>query len=131
MYKLLPFLGFLIFFSCTQDCKQDCSECENKLDIWSREVTPVDLPESEPDYLDAEGSFLTIRVTRQDEFEIDGEKYSIQELYSKVELKLDTTSISNRKLRIEGDKMAHYEAIFQVLELAQKQDLNPVLKYNK
>ncbi len=132
MQKLLPLLGILFLFSCSSDsdkCEKKLDECEKKLDVlMANRNIPVDLPESKPVSTEL---FLTVKVTAEDKFLVDDKEYSNDELIELIDLKIENMGDSNKNMKIEGDKMAHYDAIFQLISIAKEKDLRPVLAYRK
>jgi biopolymer transport protein ExbD len=128
MYKLLPFLVFFFLFS----CEQDCSKCENTLDyVMSNQQARVDVPEPKIEDSVAAEVFMKVKVTADDKYTIDGEEYTIDEITAMIDERLSSETISSRKIKIEGEKMAHYDPIFKLMALAQINGLEPVLAYTK
>ena len=61
--KFVPFLVFLLLFSCAEDC----SKCENKLEyVLSNQQARVDVPESKREDAMASEVFMTVKVTADD-----------------------------------------------------------------
>lgn len=123
MLKFLPLIGLLLF-----SCTNDCTECEQMLnECMMYEPIPVDLPTPDPEPTAGINDALTIKVTAEDKYIVEGEIVTLDELTALVVEKMDSESLS--KLKIEGDKMAHYATIFSLISLAQEKGLNPILAY--
>ncbi len=128
MLKLVPFLVFLLLFSCTEDC----SKCENKLEyVLSNQQARVGVPESKIEDSIASEVFMTVKVTADDKYTIDGEEYTIDEITAMIDQRMNSETISSRKIKLEGDRMAHYEPFFKLLAVVQINGLEPVLAYMK
>lgn len=128
MLKLVPFLVFLLLFSCAEDC----SKCENKLEyVLSNQQALVDVQESKIEDAIASEVFMTVKVTADDKYTVDGEEYSIDEITVMIDQRMNSETISSRKIKLEGDKMAHYEPFFKLLAVVQINGLEPILAYSK
>ncbi|MFT6981593.1 MAG: biopolymer transport protein ExbD [Crocinitomicaceae bacterium] len=128
MLKFVPFLVFLLLFSCTEDC----SKCENKLEyVLSNQQARVDVPESKIEDSIASEVFMTVKVTAEDKYTVDGEEYTIDEITAMIDQRMNSETISSRKIKLEGHKMAHYEPFFKLLAVVQINGLEPVLAYMK
>ncbi|MFT6922841.1 MAG: biopolymer transport protein ExbD [Crocinitomicaceae bacterium] len=128
MLKLVPFLVFLLLFSCAEDC----SKCENKLEyVLSNQQALVDVQESKIEDSIASEVFMTVKVTADDKYTVDGEEYTIDEITTMIDQRMNSETISSRRIKLEGDKMAHYEPFFNLLALAQINGLEPILAYSK
>src|SRR5687768_16754292 len=112
MKKLIP----LIAFSILPSCNQDCSKCETQLAACMKTQTlSVDLPEEEPVLQESDAFFMTIEINENDQYLVDQKEYSLAELGSVVDQALETTQTSSRKIKVEGHKMAHYEAVLLLI----------------
>lgn len=128
MYKFSPFLVFLLLFSCAQDC----SKCENDLkELISSRPIRVDVPEPIKDDSAANEMLMSVQVTADDTYTVDGEEYTIDQITALIEHRMNSGTTSNRKIKLEGDKMAHYEPFFKLLAMVQIKGLEPVLAYVK
>ena len=128
MYKLFPFLVFLLLFSCAQDC----SKCENTLEyVLSNQQSRVDVPKPIRDDSMASDVFMSVKVTADDTYTVDSEEYTIDEITAMVDQRMNSGTTSNRKIKLEGDKMAHYEPFFELLAMVKMKGLEPVLAYVK
>ena len=74
---------------------------------------------------------MSIEITAEDIYKLDGETITLDELASKMEHLLESTDPSNKKVKIATDKMAHYETFFKVLAIIQENGLDPILAYSK
>jgi hypothetical protein len=102
MLKLVPFLVFLLLFSCAEDC----SKCENKWEyVLSNQQARVPEPRIEDSI--ASEVFITVKVTADDKYTIDGEEYTIDEITAMIDQRMNSETISSRKIKLEGHKMAH------------------------
>ncbi|MFT6246190.1 MAG: hypothetical protein ACJA0U_003163 [Salibacteraceae bacterium] len=51
--------------------------------------------------------FITVKVTADDKYTIDGEEYTIDEITAMIDQRMNSETISSRKIKLEGHKMAH------------------------
>jgi biopolymer transport protein ExbD len=98
----------------------------------SSQPARVDVPkESVTDSPSTDEVFMLVQVTVDDKYIIDDKEYLFSEISTQVDYRINTRSTSNRTLKIEGEKMAHYDPIFKLMALAQINGLEPVLAYTK
>jgi biopolymer transport protein ExbD len=117
MYKLLPVFGFFLLVSCANDC----STCEKKLNDCLFTVTlPIDLPEPKPSPFEVSESMITVEITAEDEYFLEGTKLELPQLVEQIDLIVNQENNPITKIKIAGDKRAHYDAVYEVLAIAQK-----------
>jgi biopolymer transport protein ExbD len=105
------------------------------MSLMSNNNTPIDLPEAKeeiptsPDPVDA-----AVIITEDNKYVVmpGGDLDQPMEFEEIKELASAAVSNSGKmKLKIAGHKNASYEAVFNVLALAQANSWDPVLAYNK
>jgi biopolymer transport protein ExbD len=98
----------------------------------SRQLARVDVPkESVTDSPSTDEVFMLVQVTVDDKYIIDDKEYLFSEISTLFDHRINSRSISNRTLKTEGEKMAHYDPIFKLMALAKINGLEPVLAYMK
>ncbi|MFT5858300.1 MAG: biopolymer transport protein ExbD [Flavobacteriaceae bacterium] len=128
MYKLLPVFGFFLLVSCANDCRT----CEKKLnDCLFSSTVPLNLPEPVTSPLDVHRSMITVEITAEDEYLLEGKKLELAELIEQIDLIVNKENNPITQIKIAGDKRAHYDAVYEILAIAQKTELEPVLAYSK
>ena len=105
------------------------------MSLMANNNTPIDLPKTtselptSPDPIDA-----AVIITENNKYVVmpGGDMENPMEFEDIKELASTAVKNSNKnKLKIAGHKKASYEAIFNVLALAQANSWDPVLAYNK
>ena len=93
---------------------------------------PIDLPEPEHLVYDNNDAELEIGVTAEDKYvlEDDNKLYELEALIPIIDQEMSLKDPANRKLKISGDKMAHYEAVFQLIALAKERGYAPILVFD-
>lgn len=124
---LLIFAFFQLLFS----CKNDCLECENKLkNCMLSAPLPVDLPEPDRKYVVSEKGALEIVVNAEDKYIYEGEEYELVEIIVIINGVMESKDPSERTLKILGDKMAHYDAVFQLIAFSKENGIKPILAFS-
>jgi biopolymer transport protein ExbD len=93
---------------------------------------PVDLPSNENSQTSPTPAPLEIGVGENSLYFFDGnspEDYTFEEVVPILESKM--SSEVEKNLKITGDKMANYEAIFNIIALSKQKGWKPVLTYKK
>lgn len=120
LFSLLLLLG----------CSEDCSKCEQLLlDCMTSEPIPVDLPEPEHHSNYGEDPSVTVNVTAEDEYMLNDTIYPYEELEPKLLLATENGEGPRHKLKIAGDKMAHYEAVFRLIAFSKENEISPILVF--
>jgi len=105
------------------------------MSLMANNNTPIDLPKAtseiptSPDPIDA-----AVIITEDDKYVVmpGGDMENPMEFEEIKELASTAVTNSGKmKLKIAGHKKASYEAVFNVLALAQANSWDPVLAYNK
>lgn len=92
-------------------------------------IVKVDVPKKKIDSkLD---DLLTVEVTVDDIYILDGQEYDFKTLNLEMLARISSVEVSNGQMKIIGDRMAHYEAVFKLMAFAQINGLDPVLAYTK
>ncbi len=113
-------------------CAQDCSECEQKLLACSVPAPiPVDLPAPKSDGFEPDQTVIRELVNAEDKYIFEENEYTYDELAEVLLKAIHAEENSVEKIKIEGNRMAHYEAIFQLIEFAKENDLSPILVYDE
>lgn len=102
----------LMFFMVATSFKQQAGEKPLK-------ELPVVLPAAQMslDRARADAPALTIGVDKRGKLYIDGDNVSVEGLHDR--LRKEAASNPDRRIRIDGDEMAHYQDIVHVLDLCQ------------
>tara|TARA_B110000902_G_scaffold43823_2_gene48620 strand:+ start:1000 stop:1413 length:414 start_codon:yes stop_codon:yes gene_type:complete len=128
LLKFVPSLLFLLLFSCAEDC----SKCENKLEyVISNQQARISVSKSKIEDSIASEVLMTVNVTADDKYTVDGEEYAIDEITKMIDQRMNSETISSRKIKLEGDKMAHYDPFFKLLVVLQIIGLEPILAYSE
>jgi biopolymer transport protein ExbD len=93
---------------------------------------PVDLPSNDSSVPSPTQAPLEIGVGENSLYFFDGnspEDYTFEEVVPILESKM--SSEVEKNLKITGDKMANYEAIFNIIALSKQKGWKPVLTYKK
>ncbi|NOQ71512.1 MAG: hypothetical protein GQ574_05900 [Crocinitomix sp.] len=126
MYKVLS----LIVFASLLSCSDDCSECEQKLNILMHSTsTPLDLPKSPVVEYGIDETVLTIEVTAENKYRLDGELYEYENLEPIIYNLIGTPELESETIKIEGHPQADYEAVFKLIAFCQVNNLSPVLVF--
>ncbi|GAB5417590.1 MAG: hypothetical protein Crog4KO_08630 [Crocinitomicaceae bacterium] len=96
----------------------------------SNKVLKVNVPKASLKEPNTSKNVMTVSITKNDVYIVDGKQYDFDSLEALVMAKLDHDSLFTI-IRIEGHKDAHYEAFFKVLTMADKHALKPALAYKK
>ncbi len=128
MLKFVPFLLFLLLFSCAEDR----SKCENKLEyVLSNQQARISASKSKIEDSIASEVLMTVNVTADDKYTLDVEEYAIDEITKMIDQRMNSETISSRKIKLEGDKMAHYDPFFKLSVVLQIIGLEPILAYSE
>ena len=105
------------------------------MSLMSNNQTPLDLPKAE-DKLppDPNPVTATVLITKDNRYVVmpGGNMESTMEFDDIKELASEAVLKSGElKLKVAGHKEASYEAVFKVLALAQANEWDPVIAYNK
>ncbi len=90
---------------------------------------PLDLPTPTEEIYPSNNEAISVIVTVDDQYIYNNLEYSFDELTRKIDDEISNTEDFNDNLKIEGDKMAHYESIFQLINFAKERELKPILVY--
>ncbi len=105
------------------------------MSLMSNNQTPIDLPKSDENLPPDQKMVTTTVVITEDGkyyFAPEGNEKQPTDLISiKDQIAASVDKSGEPKLRIAGHKNAKYEAVFQVLALAQTNGWDPVLAYDK
>ena len=125
-FYLFTIISFLLFA-----CTDDCSECQQKLRkcIMSAPI-PLDPIAPNPGSYEKADSILEIGVSSKDTYLYNNSEYSLEEITPIITGIMHSIAPSERKLKISGDKMAHFEAVFALLTLGKKNRYNPILNFS-
>ena len=74
---------------------------------------------------------MTVNVTADDRYTVDGEEYAIDEITKMIDQRMNSETISSRKIKLEGDKMANYDPFLKLLVVLQIIGLEPILAYSE
>lgn len=106
------------------------------MSLMSNQQTPLDLPKPNDVELPTDPNQVTptVNITEDNMYVVtpggDFEKpMSFDEMKGKAQEVVENSG--ETKLKIAGHRNAKYEAVFQVLALAQANSWNPVIAYNK
>lgn len=118
-----------------QSCNCDCSKCEELLvECAKRNVLPVDLPKNDTELVSPSDSVETLEIGVNADnfyfFEEGGETFEYSEVIPELNNRMDSGLYQPNKLKISGDKRAHYESIFNLIALAKQNNWNPILTYS-
>lgn len=128
MKKYLVIFAGLILAACAQDC----SECEQKLLACSLTAPiPVDLPAPESDGFEPDQTVLKVIVNAEDKYVFEANEFGYDELAAILLKTIIAQDPPVEKIKIEGDRMAHYEAIFRLITFAKENELSPILVYQE
>ena len=105
------------------------------MSLMANSQTPLDLPKSDENLApDSDPVTPTVLITEDNLYVVtpggDIEKPMTFEEIKPLVQEVVLTS-KNTKLKIAGHRNAKYEAVFQVLALAQANEWDPVIAYNK
>jgi biopolymer transport protein ExbD len=105
------------------------------MSLMSNNQTPIDLPKPSDDIKPVQDPVqATVIITEKNTyFVLPGETEAQAREFDAIKDKVmeEVTKSGKSKLKIAGHKKAAYEAIFNVLALAQANGWEPVLAYNK
>lgn len=111
-------------------CSQNCSECERKLHECAS-ATPMVLNLPKPAKPESDDAILTIQVNANDQYVYEEKEYSLDEITSIINRIMKPKESHTKELRINGDKKAHYEAIFALITFARTRDIKPILVFKE
>lgn len=89
---------------------------------------PVDLPPPENTSFESD-AFIRVAVTAEDRYIVDNEEYSFMELTTFIDEMINSDNASNREVKIDGDEMAHYGKVFDIISFCKERDLKPTLSF--
>lgn len=92
---------------------------------------PVDLPKSESTSTSPTKATVEVGISQNSLYFFDAnnpENYTFEEMKPILISKMEKEPLKN--LKITGDKIANYEAVFMVIALAKQQDWKPVLTFD-
>lgn len=105
------------------------------MSLMSNNQTPIDLPEAKEDIKPVTDPVeATVIITENNRYVVmpGGKMEEPMEFEQIKELTAAAVANTNKmKLKIAGHRKASYEAVFQVLALAQANSWDPVLSYEK
>ncbi|MEY4603414.1 MAG: hypothetical protein RIT43_706 [Bacteroidota bacterium] len=105
------------------------------MSLMSNNQTPIDLPEAKEDIKPVTDPVeATVIITEDNRYVVmpGGKMEEPMEFDQIKELTAAAVANTNKmKLKIAGHRKASYEAVFQVLALAQANSWDPVLSYEK
>jgi len=105
------------------------------MSLMSNNQTPIDLPKPDDDIKPVQDPVTpTVIITENNTyFVLPGEKESQSRDFQSIQEKVKKeVEISGKpKLKIAGHRKASYEAVFNVLAMAQANGWEPVLAYEK
>jgi biopolymer transport protein ExbD len=105
------------------------------MSLMSNNQTPIDLPEAKEDIKPVTDPVeATVIITEDNRYVVmpGGKMEEPMEFEQIKELTAAAVANTNKmKLKIAGHRKASYEAVFQVLALAQANSWDPVLSYEK
>jgi biopolymer transport protein ExbD len=90
---------------------------------------PIDLPENSEVPASTERPRVVVGVNANSTYVLEGspETYSLQELIPILDSKM--LEQTDKSIKISGDKIANYEAVFQLIALAKQREWTPVLGF--
>ena len=95
LLKFVPFLLFLLLFSCAEDC----FKCENKLEyVISNQQARISVSKSKIEDSIASEVLMTVNLTADDKYTVDGEEYAIDEITKMIDQRMNSETISSRKI---------------------------------
>ncbi len=100
------------------------------MSTMSNNTLPVDLPQDSNGDTSTKDGLVEIGIAENSQYFFDADKsafYSYEEMEPILKAKMDKEPVKN--LKITGDKMANYEAVFKVIALAKMNDWKPVLTF--
>ena len=113
-------------------CAQDCSECEQKLlACMLTAPIPVELPAPASNGFEPDQTVIRVIVNAEDKYIFEENEYAYDELAEVLLKAIHAEDKLVEKIKIEGDKMAHYAAIIQLITFAKDNDLSPILVYDE
>jgi len=105
------------------------------MSLMSNNQTPIDLPKPNDDIKPVQDPVeATVIITEDNKyFVIPGETEAQAREFEAIKEKVmdEVTKSGKTKLKIAGHKAANYEAVFNVLAMAQANGWEPVLAYQK
>ncbi|UKN03213.1 biopolymer transporter ExbD [Paracrocinitomix mangrovi] len=90
---------------------------------------PVDLPKKSDLPPSSLNPSVVVGVTPNSLYYIEGseEEYTFEEIVPILDSKMDEQT--DKTLKVSGDRIANYEAVFNIIALAKQRDWKPVLAY--
>tara|TARA_B100000575_G_C22736639_1_gene441019 strand:- start:135 stop:554 length:420 start_codon:yes stop_codon:yes gene_type:complete len=108
------------------------------MSLMANNQTPIDLPKTEEALpTDTNPVELIIVITEDNLYQINGKEKEKGLTFEQIkpiivsEMKVQFEKSGKEDLKIAGHKNADYQAVFKVLALAQVNEWNPVLAYDK
>ena len=108
------------------------------MSLMANNQTPIDLPKTEESLpTDTNPVELIIVITEDNLYQINGKEKEKGLTFEQIkpiivsEMKVQFEKSGKEDLKIAGHKNADYQAVFKVLALAQVNEWNPVLAYDK
>lgn len=100
------------------------------MSTMSNNTLPVELPENADSSTSPTDAIVEIGIAENSMYFFDSDKsafYSYEEMEPILKAKMDKEPLKN--LKITGDKVANYEAVFKVIALAKMNEWKPVLTF--
>lgn len=91
---------------------------------------PVDLPENSDSPTSPTDAIVEIGISENSTYFFNAENpenYTFEEVIPILDAKMEKEALKN--LKITGDKVANYEAVFKVIALAKSREWKPVLTF--
>lgn len=100
------------------------------MSTMSNNTLPVELPQDSSGNPSPTEALVEVGIAENSMYFFDADKsafYSYEEMVPILQSKMDKEVLKN--LKITGDKVANYEAVFKVIALAKMNDWKPVLTF--
>jgi biopolymer transport protein ExbD len=90
---------------------------------------PIDLPQNSELPKGQDRPTIVVGVNANSTYVLEGsdQSYSLEELIPVLDGKMSEQT--EKKIKISGDKIANYEAVFQLIALAKQREWTPVLGF--